>query len=163
MTLFLTMLVVVLLVIIAVLVWRGIQADKDHDRLSDKYYDADLERFNLRTDKTKLEQEITVLRTSNRDSLKVWQSERRRLWAQARDAERHAQEMQAFHLYNEQDLQHELAGAHALIELLMMAIPKGEVLTQKYEVQRLFRSVALVAPKINTPGNTKYPDAPGIF
>lgn len=113
--------------------------------------------------KAKLEKEIGVLRTSNRDSLKVWKAERQNLWAKARDAERHAQELQAFHLYNEKDLQHELAGAHALIELLLLSTPKGEILTQKYEVQRLFRDVALAAPKVNTPGSTKHPDAPFVF
>jgi hypothetical protein len=163
MTLFFASLCGVLLVIVGAFVWRGIQDGKDHDRLYDKYCDADRERFRLRIDKDALEKEITVLRESNRSSLKAWQTERRRLQAKIRASETHAQELQDFHLYNEQDLQHELAGTHALIELLMMAIPKGEVLTHKFEVQRLFRTVAEARPKINTPGCTKYPDKPGIF
>lgn len=111
-----------------------------------------------------LEREIGVLRSSNRSSLKAWQAERRELWTKVRASERHAKEMQAFHLHNEQDLNHELAGAHALIELLMMAVPKGDVISHPHEVRRLFRPVSESRPKINRVGEgVKYPDAGFMF
>ena len=89
-----------------------------------------------------LEKEITVLRNANRSATKVWSNERRRLWAQARDAERLASEMQEFHRHNEFSLQHELAGAHALIELLLEMAPKGAFeMPHVSEVRRLFTPV----------------------
>jgi hypothetical protein len=89
-----------------------------------------------------LEKEITVLRDSNRSANKAWQSERRRLFAQARAAERHASEQQEFHLYNQRDLEHELASAYALIELLFDKIPKNvEIKFGRFETQRVFRPI----------------------
>lgn len=113
------------------------------------------------TKRVMLEKEIGVLRSSNRDALKVWQSERRRLWAQARAAESHAREMQEFHLYNEHDLQHELAGAHALIELLMGMLPRGyEPPTMTSEVQRVFTPV--IEMEQHRPASTKH-NNPHVF
>ena len=98
-----------------------------------------------------LEQEIRVLRESNRSANKAWQSERRRLFSQARDAEKHSSSVQEFHLANEAELKHQLAGAHALIELLFDKIPKDvEVKICKFEAQRVFRPVIeAFAPKID--------------
>lgn len=119
----------------------------------------DVEKLKLQ--KAALEKEINVLRSSNRDSLRAWQTERQRLWTKARDAERHGQELQNFHLYNEHDLQHELAGAHALIELLMGMLPRGyEPPTMTSEVQRVFTPV--IEMEQHRPASTKY-NNPHIF
>lgn len=107
-----------------------------------------------------LEREIGVLRKTNRDSLKVWQSERQRLWVQARSAERHAKEMQEFHLHNQQDLEHELASAYALVELLLDKIPKNvEVKFCKFEMQRVFRPIleAFPHPRMQADPNLDMP------
>mgnify|MGYP004488629251 CR=1 FL=1 len=84
----------------------------DHNWLKEDLHLEEKRHKKTKLQKSFLEREIGVLRDSNRSSLKVWQSERQRLWAQARSAERHARDMQAFHLTNEHDLKHELAGAH---------------------------------------------------
>lgn len=106
--------------------------------------------------KQALEQEIKVLRKANRDSLRVWQSERQRLWKQARDAERHAQDMQEFHLHNEKDLQHELASAYALMEILIDRVPKSvKVTIDRFEAQRIFRPIIDAFP---TPRMQANPD-----
>lgn len=101
-----------------------------------------------------LEREMRVLRNANREANHAWQAERRRLWGERAHAVRHASELQEFHLYNEHDLQHELAGAHALIELLMEMLPKGytpPLMTA--EVMRVFAPVIAMdqhRPKKNT-------------
>lgn len=83
-----------------------------------------------------------TLRDNNRAASKSWQNERRRLWSEKRAAERHASDMQEFHLHNEFSLQHELAGAHALIELLLEMAPKGAFeIPHVSEVRRVFTPV----------------------
>lgn len=88
------------------------------------------------------EEAISNLRSTNRSSLKVWQSERQRLQAQARSAERHARDLQEFHLRTEFELQYKLAGANAVIELLMETLPEEHAITPvPQEVARIFASV----------------------
>lgn len=146
MTVFFGLLSFVLLVLLIVVAWRVREAEKSHDKLYDKYWALDIKAFSLEDDKVKLEREINVLRRANRSAAKTWASERQRLWKQARDAERYAKHLQSFHLANEQELQHQLDGAHALIELLMMAVPKGGVITRSFEIQRLFRPLVEKKP-----------------
>jgi hypothetical protein len=87
------------------------------------------------------------LRKNGRSATRVWSIESRRLRQQARDAERHAQDMQEFHLHNEQDLQHELSSIYGLVELLMLAVPKGGVIAHPHEVKRIFRPIIEAYPK----------------
>lgn len=83
-----------------------------------------------------------TLRDNNRAASKSWRNERLRLWSEKRAAERHASDMQEFHLHNEFSLQHELAGAHALIELLLEMAPKGAFeIPHVSEVRRVFTPV----------------------
>lgn len=86
------------------------------------------------------------LRQNNRSATKVWSSERQRISARARSAETHAGIIQEFHRRNEAELQHQLAGAHGVIELLMATFPKDySVSPVPFEVQRIFRPVAQMA------------------
>jgi len=138
------MLTILLVLLIVGLILSVLQLYKSiRDRREHKLVVA--ERDKLLEQKAALEKEVGVLRESNRSALKVWQSERRRLWAQARDAEHHARDLQEFHLRNEQDLMHELASAHAMVELLMMAVPKGGVIAHPFEVRRIFRPIVQMA------------------
>lgn len=144
---------------IAVVKYRALKLK--YGWLHEDYYLEQKATKKLKLQKAALEKEINVLRTSNRDSLKVWQSERQRLWTQARDAERHGQELQEFHLHNEFSLQHELAGAHALIELLMATFPKDYAITPvPYEVQRIFAPV--IEMDQHRPASTKH-NNPHVF
>lgn len=144
---------------IAIMMYRALKIR--HDWLQEDYYLELKATEKLKLQKAALEKEINVLRTSNRDSLKAWQSERQRLWTQARDAERHGQELQTFHLYNEHDLQHKLAGAHALIELLVGMLPRGyEPPTMTTEVQRVFTPV--IEMDQHRPASTKH-NNPHVF
>lgn len=144
---------------IAIMMYRALKIR--HGWLKEDIYLEEKATKKLNLQKAALEKEINVLRTSNRDSLKVWQSERQRLSSQARDAERHGQELQAFHLRSEFSLQHELAGAHALIELLMGMLPRGyEPPTMTTEVQRVFTSV--IEMEQHRPASTKH-NNPHVF
>lgn len=114
-------------------------------------------KYILKIEKQKesLEKEVTVLRRSNREGNVSARNERQKLYGRLRSAEAHAQSLQDFHLNNEQTLKHELAGAHALIEMLTMALPHAEVPTQTFEVQRLFRVVADAHPQNYPSARTK--------
>lgn len=98
-----------------------------------------------------------TLRANNRTAVETWQSERERLQARAESAERHAKELQDFHTVVELDLQHELDGAHALIELLMTFVPSGGDIARLHDVRRLFRLVGGARSKFNASEEDKNP------
>lgn len=124
---------------------------KAYKQLESRARKLNSREFKLLCQKDELEREIRVLRESNRAGNKAAQAERRRLQARARDAELHAEELQCFHLQHEQDLQHELANAYALVEILMDRVPKGAVVTiDQFEAQRLFRPIIEAFPTPRT-------------
>jgi hypothetical protein len=114
-----------------------------HKALSQDHEELESENQGLRTD-------LNNLRMTNRVANKHASAESRRLRNELRAARTHAEEIQEFHLHNERELHRQLAGAHALIEMLLDRIPKTyQVAINHPEAHRLFAPLVEMTKKID--------------